>query len=266
MSEYSIYNKKIYPLLKCKNCGLIRPNPLPYNNSTKIKVYNKADNIHFYNSKLKVIETENEDYKRYFKYFIPYQDLIKKYNIKGKALDIGCGAGHLLEVFKKNNLISEGTEINPLLVNALKPKFKVYFGEVENSKIKKDSYDLITFNQVLEHIEKPEEFIKKVNELLKQNGKIILAVPYLYGLVPTIIRKYWYGISKGQHLNFFSKKGLKILLERNGFEILEFKKLCVDYTHPKFPRFLNFINQKITNFIVFIGGGDNLFVVARKIS
>jgi hypothetical protein len=89
-------------------------------------------------------------------------------------------------------------------------------------------------------------------------------VPYIQGLVPRILRTKWYGLGYGQHLNFFSKQSIKILLERTGFEPVEFKVLSVDYAHPKFPSILNHLANLIMFLLVSLGLGDNLFVVAKK--
>ena len=56
---------------------------------------------------------------------------------------------------------------------------------------------------------------------------------------------------------------LKILLKKSGFKVCEFKVLIVDYTHPKFPRVLNWLIEKFMALLVKLNLGDNLFVVAR---
>lgn len=262
--EWSKYNKKNYSLYKCVKCKLIRPHPLPYVNENKTEVYDETDSLHFFNERTQKIDEKSKEYIYYFKHFKPYIKLVEKYKMEGPCLDIGCGAGHLLKMFSEIGIKSEGMEINPKLVDALKNRFKVHCCEVEDGRLGKSKYNLITFNQVLEHVEDPEAFIRSVNKLLKKEGYIIFAFPYLYGWVPQILRSKWYGLSQGQHLNFFSKESVKIILERNGFEVCEFLPLCVDYAHPSFPKFLNFIGDSIAKIIVSLGGGDNLFVIAKK--
>ena len=263
--EVSKYTHKSYPLYKCKNCGLIRPYPLPYHEDNKLGIYDNPENIRYYNAKEKIIEDDSFEYKYYFKYFRPFIQLIDKYKIKGKSLDIGCGAGHLLKLLSEKGFDSEGLDVSRKLINALKNKFKVYCCDINDKRLKEDGYNLITSNQVLEHIENPEKFVKRLNKLLVKGGYTIIAVPYLKGLVPNILRTKWYGLGYGQHLNFFSKKSLKIMFERNGFEICEIKILIVNYDHPKFPRFINLFAEILSGMIVSINMGDNLFLIARKI-
>ncbi|MDP2672977.1 MAG: class I SAM-dependent methyltransferase, partial [Nanoarchaeota archaeon] len=179
IKEHSKYSGRKYDLLKCKKCGLIRPNPLPYTNEDKNTIYNDSKNIKFYNSKTGKIEEDSFEYKYYFKHFRPFAKLIDKYNIQGKVLDVGCGAGHLMEVLLKKGLQVEGIEITSKLVKALSNNFKVYNAEIDSKKLKKESYNLITANQVLEHIENPRLFIAAVKKILKKEGYFIFSVPYL---------------------------------------------------------------------------------------
>lgn len=263
MNEWSKYDNKYYSLYKCVKCSFVRPNPLPYSEETKLKVYDSAKTIHFYNSKTKQIEYNSKEYKYYFKHFKPFVGFIEKYNLSGKALDIGCGTGHMLTILNKKGFQADGLDISPILVKALKPKFKVYCSDVRDFK-PKVKYDLLILNQVIEHIEDPDDFVSSMSKLVKSGGYLILATPYLFGIVPSVLRTYWYGLGEGQHLNFFSPENIKTLLERNGFKMCEYQLLSVDYAHPSFPKAVNFISETIMRINITLGLGDNLFVVAKK--
>jgi len=120
INEVSKYTKISYPLFKCRGCGLIRPNPLPYNDENKDTIYDEADNIKFYkNGK---IDENSYEYQYYFKHFKPYLELVKKYGKGGSCLDVGCGAGHLMELLDKNGLYVEGLEVTEKLAKALGKK------------------------------------------------------------------------------------------------------------------------------------------------
>lgn len=262
INEISRYNGKKYPLFKCEKCGFIRPNPLPYEDHDSIKFYDEGEHIKFYDTKIKDINRKTKEYKYYYQYFIPYIELIRKYKISGKTLDVGCGPGHLVELELQKGLKAEGMEVGSFLVNLLRKRFKVHQGIL--GKVKLTNYNLITMNHVLEHIENPEKAIQEINKALQDKGYLIMAFPYIYGIMPQILRSKWYGLGYGQHLNFFSRKSIKKLLERNGFEVREISIKSVDYAHPKFPMILNIIARFIMKMNVFLGLGDNMFVVAQK--
>ena len=262
--EVSAYDHKAYPLYRCLSCGFIRPFPLPYTNETKGKIYDDPENILFYDKNSKRIMRNTKEFQYYYKHFEPFIKLIRKYKIMGQALDIGCGVGHLMDLLSKEQFKVEGMEVSPILKKALKGRFTVHCKTLQQLQKNKKRYNLITFNQVLEHVEDPESFLRSVNGLLAEKGYVILAVPYIHGLVPQILRTRWYGLGFGQHLNFFSKKSLDLLLSRTGFEVCEMNVSIVDYAHPKFPRFLNLFANIMMKIIVYAGLGDNLFIVARK--
>lgn len=264
INEISRYNGKKYPLFKCTECGFCRPKPLPFEDHSAIDFYDEGSHIKFFDKRLKDIDRESKEYKYYFKHFEPFMKLIGKYKMKGKSLDIGSGPGHLMELERDAGIDVEGMEVSKLLVKLLtKRGFKMHYGLLGQIKLPK--YDIITMNQVLEHIEKPEEAVIEINKAMKNGGYCIIAVPYLYGVIPKILRSKWYGLGYGQHLNFFSKESMKILFERNGFKVEEMQLLSLDYAHPNFPFFVNWIANLIMRINVVLGISDDLFVVIQKV-
>ena len=261
MREVSRITKKGYPLFKCEKCSLIRPNPLPYTDTSKLSIYDSDDNIRFYDAGEKRILFNSKEYKDYFKHFRQFEDFVKKYSITGRHLDVGCGAGHLVFLLKKQGFKSEGLEISKKIASSLKSRFKVHTTELKKIKGK---YNLITLSQVLEHVEEFPEFVTEINKHLLPKGFVILSVPYLYGLIPQVLRTWWYGLGHGQHLTFFSKENLKTLFEKKGFTVIEFKLAVLDYTYKKFPKFVNTLILFFSRVINALNLGDNLYMVAIK--
>jgi 2-polyprenyl-3-methyl-5-hydroxy-6-metoxy-1,4-benzoquinol methylase len=261
--EIARWNKRKYPLYECKKCGFIRPSPLPYDNSNKLTVYDSIDNMKFYNKDTDDIYFTSKDYKYFFKHFRDYLNFVKKYHIRGSHLDVGCGTGHLLKLLKDYGMKSDGLEVSHKLARAVGKKFKVYCCDFNSENISK-KYDLITMSQVLEHVEDPKKFLIDANNTLNSRGYLLLGFPIIRGLIPRILRSYWYGLGSGTHLNFFSEKNITLLLDKTGFEVIEMKRTTNDYTHIKFPRTVNLFARMVSKTIEFLGLGDNLFVVARK--
>ena len=253
-----------YPLYQCTGCKLIQPYPQPYTASTKSQVYAKKGITKCYLNQEERIDFSSRDYQDYFRNFISFEQSIKAYQIQGKHLDIGCGSGHLLVLGRNLNLDSEGTELSPGLINQLqKAGFKVYNKEVD--EFKEESYDLVTMNHVLEHIDNLQEFTKSVNKILKPKGYLMVAFPYIYGIIPRILRTRWYGQGYGQHLNFFSIKSITTLLTSNNFEIIRIKQLSLDYSPIWLPGPIKIITHLVSKITILLGAGDNLFVIARKL-
>lgn len=260
----SRYDGKRYPLIKCRGCGLVRPFPLPYSEATKYDIYDEGGLTKCYDPKTKTIGFDTAEYADYFKNFRFYADHIKKYKISGRHLDIGCGCGHLLRISSRLGLEPEGIELNPGISKAMRQAgFNVHYAELGDG-FPDRYYDLATMNHVLEHIENLDGFLKEVCRVLKSGGYLVMAVPYIYGLMPRLLRTYWYGHGHGQHLNMFSKKSLKMLLGRNGLPVIEINTASMDYAPLGFPVFLRKTIDSVCASIASAGIGDNLVVVARK--
>jgi len=108
--------------------------------------------------------------------FIPSQKDIK-------ILDIGCGTGHFLYYLEnkgyKNFL---GIDISPQQVNFCRNNVSKHvekFDAFEFLKEKKNVYDVIAANDLVEHIPKGEvlKFLKLVNKALKSEGIFIMRTP-----------------------------------------------------------------------------------------
>ena len=142
-------------------------------------------------------------------------------NFYGKTLlDIGCGAGHLVNLARKNDMLALGLEPNKNLISLAK---KIYGDDIsilnmnaEQAKSLRRKFDTIVLIDVLEHLENDTSILKTINKLLNKNGRIILVVP-AYQLL------YGNRDKKIGHYRRYSKKDLIIKLTNNGFKIIKIR-------------------------------------------
>lgn len=139
-----------------------------------------------------------------------------------KILDVGCGPGVFYEAYKNLSVNWKGVEINP---------YWIEFGRNNHVPISKEKldkinekFDVITSFQVLEHVERPLEFIKSLKRLLKPGGLIHLELPNNNSLTsrmrkisPIISHDYGF-IQPPMHLRAYTKKTLSYLLEKNNLK------------------------------------------------
>lgn len=151
-------------------------------------------------------------------------------------LDVGCGQSYFLMNVKnkKNNKIETwGIEpVEEISEEGGKNVDHFITGKVEDSLqfIPDNYFDVITFNDVLEHLLDPVEVLKKIKNKLSQNGVIVASIPnvrFFYNLKNLLIYKDWEytesGILDSTHIRFFTKKSMIRLFESHGFEIVEQK-------------------------------------------
>ena len=87
--------------------------------------------------------------------------------------------------------------------------------------MEKKKYDLITFNKVLEHIEKPNKILKKFSRILKKKGFIYIEVPDVAAAKESSLREEFFI----EHHHVFSKLSLANLIKNSDLKIKEIKSI-----------------------------------------
>lgn len=160
---------------------------------------------------------------------------IQKYIRSGRLFDLGAGWGHFMLAGKELGYDVHGVEISeqPYLycVNELKlPVEHIDFFEMDES----NKFDIVTMWDVLEHIDKANDFLAKCAKLIKPNGYLFLQVPQIDSYFSKKHKDSWKMMGL-DHVNYFGKETIKKILARNGFEVVEIKssfeiKLFIMYT------------------------------------
>ena len=83
-------------------------------------------------------------------------------------------------------------------------------------------FDLITMNDLIEHLENPDEAIKKARLLLNEGGCIYISTPKGDSLVCKLTRGRWLHRKPREHLYVFTSDTMTEMLKNNGFKVLYF--------------------------------------------
>ena len=216
----------------------------------------------------------NEVYKRHIDNFSKHwwfqarkeiiKEIIKKkFNKKISILDFGSGSGVNLDMLSQFGFVNiyephSDTKKYLKLKYKDKKKFKIL------SKIKKQKFDLVILADVLEHVKKDKEVIKKLNNNLKKSGHILITVPayqFLFSLKDVTLghfRRY----NKVQILRLFKRFEIIKLTYFNFFLFIPISFIIIFFKIFK----INFINKvekapnQYINKILFY-----IFLIERKI-
>lgn len=126
---------------------------------------------------------------------------------KGKVLDIGVGACALINAYPN----SMGYDVNPIAIQKLKREkrwFDPYNCPLEDLK----QFNIISFFDSLEHMEKPEILL---NRLTTQN--LIIAIPIFKNKDHLIKSRHF---RKDEHYHYFTCQGFIKYMKKLGFKLL----------------------------------------------
>lgn len=131
-------------------------------------------------------------------------------------LDVGCGAGMFGKLLKENRDIEVwGVEISPDAAEKAKNNLdKVIVSSFDEKVICPVKYfDVITFNDRLEHFSNEAPPLLLAKKLLKPGGVIICSLPnvrFIENMKHVLIEQDWKYVDAGTldrtHLRFFTKK------------------------------------------------------------
>jgi 2-polyprenyl-3-methyl-5-hydroxy-6-metoxy-1,4-benzoquinol methylase len=139
---------------------------------------------------------------------------------KGEILDVGTGTGFFLNEMYENGWQVTGTEKSSDARDFAKKEFKLNNLPSEQIFALKDkSFDVITLWHVLEHIHQLNEIMATFNRLLKNDGKLIIAVPNNDSSDAKHYRDFWAAYDVPRHIWHFEPKQMKQLGEKHGFKL-----------------------------------------------
>lgn len=213
--SFNLFTKDFFTYKKCPSCNLIYVSPA-LKESKLIKLYKNSS---YSNSWGKILSNKTEVKFNQNKFNNLIKDIKKIKNIKYKVLDIGCANGQFLDTCKTNGWDTYGLELNDSeRKEALKKGHIVYNRKIDSNFIKKESFDLITLLEVLEHVHNPSKVIKSIWKALKFNGLLVIIVPNADSLASNIMQSrcnMYLGMS---HITMFDPNTLKNFMSKHFFK------------------------------------------------
>ena len=147
-----------------------------------------------------------------------------------KILDIGCNQGKFGFSLKASRPNVEVWGVEPDGPSSLIAKERLDHVIVDkfhdNNPLPNDYFDLITFNDSLEHMTDPAHALSICQKKIKKGGKILCCVPnvrHIENLEHLIFDRDWRyeieGVRDRTHLRFFTEKSIIRLFTETGFKV-----------------------------------------------
>ncbi|MBS1760690.1 MAG: class I SAM-dependent methyltransferase [Bacteroidetes bacterium] len=149
--------------------------------------------------------------------------------LKGNLLDVGSGTGAFVNEMKQHGWEVKGLEPDEDARAVAKKTFDVSLDTMnELWSLEKGTYNAITLWHVLEHVHDLQAYMARLNELLAENGKLIIAVPNYTSKDAQIYGPYWAAWDVPRHLYHFSPASMSLLAEKHNLKIINYKPMWFD--------------------------------------
>ena len=147
-----------------------------------------------------------------------------------RVLDVGCGKGVFLYALKQRfGCDVTGVDFDAEAVRYCRDQLgisAIQGGAAELAALA-PGFDIITMWHFLEHEFDPLSVLRTVHRLLADDGTLIVEVPNVDSVENAIFGRRSYLYDLPRHLFHFSPLTLRALLERAGFEVVNFHYTCL---------------------------------------
>jgi 2-polyprenyl-3-methyl-5-hydroxy-6-metoxy-1,4-benzoquinol methylase len=196
---------------QCSECGLVQLSepPVPY--------YRDVIRAAAVSEPVTAFKTEQ------------FSRLAEKYGLQGKkVIEIGCGKGEFLSLWKNSGVQAYGlehaeTSVRHCLENGLSA-FQGYL-DASEFQLPNGPFDAFALLMFLEHMPDPNASLRGIRNNLAEDAVGLIEVPNF----DMVVRNHLFSEFIADHLMYFTRDTLQFTLQLNGFEILECSELRDDY-------------------------------------
>ena len=225
-------NWKQYKILICNECSF------SYINENKIQmegVFSPSEKS-FYDQSIASDKIREDLFvKKIVKNRIyVYEKILKRKPLN--ILEVGSGTAVISDGFLQHGIDYTGIEFDKNIYTFAKRKSRnVIFGDFLKTNFEK-KFDILFASQVVEHIDEPNIFFKKCNEVLKKDGILHIDVSNDRSMLSYLRKvfknnKFYGAIRPPYHMRAYSSNSLnKLFLKNNFYNIKTFSKINFDRT------------------------------------
>lgn len=143
-----------------------------------------------------------------------------------KILDLGCSSGLLAERLRSMGHHVVGVDVHEF--PGVGERTSAFFRADLNQGIPAEvggGFDIVLAADVLEHLVDPASLVRQVRNVLAPDGSALFCVPnvaHWYLRLRSVFGAFDYdqrGILDATHLRFFTRRSIRKLIERNGFQV-----------------------------------------------
>ena len=207
-----LFKKQNETFVRCESCTLVMINPRPIFKDV-LNTYN-----HQYSGSYAI---KGEKKLRRCRRWV--NRVKSKYIDHGRWLDVGCSVGFVVKAAIEAGYEGYGTDVEDWGIKYGRDTLQLpnlRQGILEEQKFPDHFFQIISLYDVIEHVPDINSLVKELKRILAVNGVIDIITPDIgHWRTPRDLSS-WNEIKPSEHLYYFDKNTLSLLLEKHGLKIV----------------------------------------------
>jgi SAM-dependent methyltransferase len=228
-------SREAFSIVKCSRCGLLYLNPRPGQEEIARfypDTYSWKEGLEAGPFLTRLVRGMEKRYRYHLLKGEVAKVIQSAKKHGGNVLDVGCGTGDRLDVFRRSGFETFGVEISGSADYASKVmNLTVRKGDLFEANFPDAFFDVITLYHVLEHTHDPSGVCREICRVLKEDGHLVIQVPNPDSWQYRIFRERWAAFDVPRDLYYFNPKTLKALLEKAGLDVVKIDHF-MNWWHP----------------------------------
>jgi 2-polyprenyl-3-methyl-5-hydroxy-6-metoxy-1,4-benzoquinol methylase len=215
----------LWTFFTCPNCSFVFSNPyIPGKNI--VEFYARLEDREYSGE----AEGRSRNFKTILERLKRLQPVKEK---KHTLLDVGSASGIFPDLARQQGYDAAGIEPSEYLVKEAEERYglQLFKGTIEDyfNRFPGSTFSVITLLDIIEHVVEPDIFMKRVDDLLEDEGVLVIVTPDIGSFAARLLGKRWWHF-RIAHINFFNRESLEYLLTRHHYEIVLRKKYVWNFS------------------------------------
>jgi len=216
-----------FSVFTCSDCGLVYVSPR-LQGQALLDIYDEGY-WKSTNPKVRGYADYASESALYLKTFQKRMALVRRWlPAKARVLDVGCAAGYFLRVLQGLGHDVHGVELSTAIAKeaiAALGEDRIHIGTLDDAVAAMDykpaSFDLVTLWDVIEHVPQPQMVLRRLRELVKPSGHLLLETQNVASRWARLLGRRWHHYKHHEHLYHFTPATIRRLLDDCGFAVQE---------------------------------------------
>ena len=196
-------------IVRCASCGHMQTSPMP-SDAVLETAYEDATSEDYVSE----ASGQRETARRVL-------DVIEHQGTGRRLADLGCWVGFLLDEAGQRGWAAKGVEPSRFASEFARDELglEVLTDDLFTAPLDPGAFDAVVLGDVVEHLPRPEEALERIASLLASDGVVAMMLPDAGSRLARLMGKRWWSVIP-THVQFFTRKSMRTLLEREGWTVL----------------------------------------------